>query len=97
MSYNATVYTIEGGRRVSCFVADVQEINGRLQMKRSNALQCTGFEDRVVKQADPELGCQPGDAAYDVYYRHRMVEGTALEIVQDNCQGYREFLVKRGG
>ena len=76
--YNATVYCKREGRVTSIFVATAAEINGRLQMLRSNAVTCTGYEDKLDDD---------GNSRYDAYVRATHPEDK-LEIVLDNRAGY---------
>jgi hypothetical protein len=39
--YNATAYEIRNGKRVSCFVVELNEAG---KILRSNSVQCTGLE-----------------------------------------------------
>ena len=91
MAYNATVNTFRDGEKWGTFVAQVAEINGRLQMLSANSIQCTGFENRLLKADVPETGGKAGDAAYDIYYRNRFPDLT-LHIDLDGCEGYRNAL-----
>ena len=92
--YNATVYTLnENGKRESAFVAEVIKIDGKIQMLRGNALQCTGFEGKVGVLKAGVLSEKYGNkevALYHVYYCERHPQDV-LEIVQDDCAGYRNF------
>lgn len=80
--YNATVYHIYPSNIRSTATAKVKELNGRLQILRSNMVQCTGLEDKLTSN---------GDAAYHAYLE-RTHPGHKFEIELDNCQGYRQAL-----
>lgn len=87
MAYNATVYETKNGEDWGVFVAEVEEIGGKLQMLRSNAVSCTGYEGKVSTLKDT----QEPVAVYDLYMRlsHKDSE---FKIVLDNCQGYKNRL-----
>ncbi len=91
MAYNATVEEFKDEQPRGVFVAEVREINGRLQMLRSNSLQCTGYEGKTFREADPERGFKAGDACYDWYLRHHRA-GSEFRITVDNCEGYKRRL-----
>lgn len=88
--YNATVTETWSDGTVGTFVAEVAMINGKLQMLRSNALQCTGYEGKTGTLKAGSLADKYGYevAFYDVYYRESNPT-KKLEIVLDNCEGYR--------
>lgn len=88
--YNATVIETWSDGTIGYFVAEVTMINGKLQMLRSNALQCTGYEGKIGTLKAGELSTKYGSevAFYDVYYRESNPTKT-LQIVLDNCEGYK--------
>lgn len=88
MSYNATVYETKNGEDWGTFVAEVHEIAGKLQMVRSNAVQCTGHEGKIgiSKETGEEV------AVYDLYMRLTHPD-SEFRIVMDNCQGYKNRLM----
>ena len=90
--YNATVYQRYSSGALGTFVAHVETINDRLQMLRSNSLQCTGMEDKFLSEDIPQLGGLKGDAAYDVYIRST-AKDSEFVIVLDDCQGYKDRLL----
>jgi len=77
-SYNATVRSRRSGKPFGIFVASVRELNGRIQMLRSNAVTCTGMEDKFDID---------GNSLYDTYFRNTHSD-EELEITIDNCEGY---------
>lgn len=90
--YNATVYqTWKDSPGRGTFVASVQMMNDRLQMLRSNSIQCTGYEDKIATKDDDELGIRAGDAIYDWYIRYRNPDHI-YEIAMDDCEGYKNRL-----
>ena len=89
--YNATVYEIRDGKLHSRFVAEAHMLAGRVQMYRSNALQCTGFEGAVVTEDAPEHGFKSGDCVYDSYLRAVHPDSTFV-IDFDDCEGYRSAI-----
>ena len=87
--YNATVTRIDKNtKEVICtFVAEVIEIDGRLQMLRGNGNQYTGYEGKIGK--DKETGKEV--AVYDLYLRLTYPD-SEFKIVQDDCEGYKNLL-----
>ena len=87
MAYNATVHETKNGEDWGTFVAEVEEIGGKLQMLRSNAVSCTGYEGKIG--IEKTTGNRV--AYYDLYMRltHKDSE---FQIVMDNCQGYKNRL-----
>jgi hypothetical protein len=93
-NYNATVYETTASGHIGTFVAHVENINGRPQMTRSNAVQCTGYEDQISRlKVDVDGFGKAGEevATYDFYMRRRNPDST-FQIVIDNCDGYRNAL-----
>lgn len=86
--YNATVYEYdENGKPWGTFVAEVQEIGGELQMLRSNAVSCTGYEGKIgiSRETGKEI------ALYHLYMQ-LSAHGHSYTIVMDNCAGYKNRL-----
>lgn len=73
--YNATIREIKSdGTLYSVFAGYIKD--GKIL--RSNAIQCTGFEDTDY---------------YDFYIRTLVAKyDHKLEIVMDECKGYKEFI-----
>ena len=95
MGYNATVRELDAEGNIRAhFVADVAELNGRWQMLRANGLQCTGFEDKLLKQGadivEGDVKAVGGDAAYDFYWRVRH-PGLKLQFALDKGRYYRNL------
>lgn len=87
--YNATIYEYdENGKPYSTFVAEVAEIGGELQMLRSNSIQFTGYEGKtsISQETGKEI------ALYQLYLQLRLPAGHTLQIVKDNCRGYKQVL-----
>lgn len=94
MAYNATITEMRDGERWATFVAEVEEIDGTLQMLRGNGVSCTGYEGKIaVLKADNPLAAKyPGRRAlYDIYLRETNPKIT-FEIALDGCAGYRNLL-----
>lgn len=89
--YNATVIETWSNGTIGHFVAEVIEINGKLQMLRSNALQCTGYEGKTGTLKAGELANKYGSevAFYHVYFMESNPTKT-YQIVLDNCQLYKD-------
>ena len=93
MAYNASVreFYLNSGEYRGVFVAEVIELNGRPQMVRSNAVQCTGYEGRILTSPIDIDGitAQAGDSAYDFYMRAIHAD-LIFVILQDDCKAYRD-------
>lgn len=100
-NYNATVYeyfhetnqdeTSHEPQVIGVFVCHAEEINGQIQITRSNGVQFTGYEDKIVSlKVDDERFGKAGDpvAMYDFYMRLRSPR-SEFKILMDNCEGYR--------
>lgn len=93
MAYNATVTEFKNGEKYATFVAEVEEIDGRLQMLRGNGISCTGYEGKVATLKPSALADKyPGEVAlYDLYIRESSPKSEFV-IALDGCAGYKNLL-----
>ena len=91
MAYNATVIDEDDNGARGTFVAEVEKINGKLQMLSANWVKTYRYENKRFVEDVPELNAKKGDSIFHTYILSQH-QKSRFTIYLDDCERYKKLL-----